>query len=68
MGNVIIISERKVRRNSDGEILIPIIPDPSIGYYSSLMKLKSEGHNIEKYCDKETIDLNPTRFTYIDEK
>ena len=62
---ITIHNDQQVRRNKDGEVLTLITPDPKIGYYNSMMKLKSQGFDITKYADKQTVELNPTRFTKI---
>lgn len=60
----IVILKEKVVRLSDGKIFTPIIPDPELGYYKSLVKLSKEKGR-DNYVDKNMVDLNPTRFKYI---
>lgn len=63
----ILITDLKVKRLLDDKVFTCIIPDPEIGYYSSMMKLKSLGYKIENFIEKNLADLNPTRFQYIND-
>ncbi len=64
----IILNNDKVKRLKDGQILTPIIPDSSLGYYKSILELsKDDPKAYEKYIDKKMADSNPTRFEYLKE-
>lgn len=64
--NGIVITNRKVKRLNDDQVFQCIIPSPDLGYYKSLMYLKENGYVIDTYIEKNLVDLNPTRFQYLD--
>jgi hypothetical protein len=60
-----IILDKKVKRLRDGKELTCIIPDPELGYYSSLMEMLKEGYDISLYIEDKLVELNPTRFELV---
>lgn len=58
----VVITKQRFVRVSNGEEVTGIIPDKELGYYKSLMYLKEQGHDINKYIDLATVKLNVPRF------
>jgi hypothetical protein len=55
-----------VRRLNDGKLFSYVyIPDKNNGSYHSFRTLVSQGYNPYSLIDKSIVDLNPTRFQYV---
>lgn len=55
-----------VRRLSDGKLFMPIISNPDLGYYKSLLALDCTNPNhTNSFIDWETVKLNPSRFEIL---
>ena len=63
--NIQILTENPAVRVIDGQILTPIIPDPELGYYKSMVQLQQDGHDIKNFIDHQMIARNPKRFHYL---
>jgi len=57
----IIITKQKFIRVADGSEIIGIVPDKNLGYYKSMLHLKEQGHDVNKYGCLETMKLNVPR-------
>lgn len=61
---VTITKMRAVRLLDDKEFTV-IIPNPKLGLYKSFKILSENSLDVNKFVEKDIVDLNPTRFTYL---
>lgn len=62
----ITLTYEKVRNVKNNLVLEIIIPNPDLGFYKSLLKLKELGYVVDCYIDSSTVKLNPKLFIYLD--